>query len=430
MLPIIKFTGELPERLRGRSQLSDEKVRESVKSIIAGVRERGDAALIDYTEKFDHVKLDAKNLRVTESEIDAAYDKVDKRLIEAIRHSARRIRTYHEKQKQKTWLDFGDEGYALGQKITPLGSAAVYVPGGTAMYPSSVLMNVIPASVAGVKRIAMLTPPMKDGSVYPLTLVSAREAGATEIYRVGGAQAIAAAAFGTESIARVDKITGPGNIFVANAKREVYGYVGIDMIAGPSEVLVVADDSAPANYVAADMLSQAEHDALAQAVLITDSERLAREVQQELPKQLAALSRSEIAGRSIDDYGTILLCDSIDDGISAANMVAPEHMELMLKSPFEYLGKVKNAGAIFLGRYSPEPLGDYYAGPNHVLPTSGTARFSSPLSVDDFIKKSSIIYCERDALRAAAEDVEIFAQAEGLGAHARSVAIRFEEGAQ
>lgn len=430
MLPIIKFTGELPERLRGRSQLSDEKVRESVKSIIAGVRERGDAALIDYTEKFDHVKLDAKNLRVTESEIDAAYDKVDKRLIEAIRHSARRIRAYHEKQKQKTWLDFDDEGYALGQKITPLGSAAVYVPGGTAMYPSSVLMNVIPASVAGVKRIAMLTPPMKDGSVYPLTLVSAREAGATEIYRVGGAQAIAAAAFGTESIARVDKITGPGNIFVANAKREVYGYVGIDMIAGPSEVLVVADDSAPANYVAADMLSQAEHDALAQAVLITDSERLAKEVQQELPKQLAALSRSEIAGRSIDDYGTILLCDSIDDGIVAANMVAPEHMELMLKSPFEYLGKVKNAGAIFLGRYSPEPLGDYYAGPNHVLPTSGTARFSSPLSVDDFIKKSSIIYCERDALRAAAEDVEIFAQAEGLGAHARSVAIRFEEGAQ
>lgn len=430
MLPIIKFTGELPERLRGRSQLSDEKVRESVKSIIAGVRERGDAALIDYTEKFDHVKLDSKNLRVTESEIDAAYDKVDKRLIEAIRHSARRIRAYHEKQKQKTWLDFGDEGYALGQKITPLGSAAVYVPGGTAMYPSSVLMNVIPASVAGVKRIAMLTPPMKDGSVYPLTLVSAREAGATEIYRVGGAQAIAAAAFGTESIARVDKITGPGNIFVANAKREVYGYVGIDMIAGPSEVLVVADDSAPANYVAADMLSQAEHDALAQAVLITDSERLAKEVQQELPKQLAALSRSEIAGRSIDDYGTILLCDSIDDGIAAANMVAPEHMELMLKSPFEYLGKVKNAGAIFLGRYSPEPLGDYYAGPNHVLPTSGTARFSSPLSVDDFIKKSSIIYCERDALRAAAEDVEIFAQAEGLGAHARSVAIRFEEGAQ
>ena len=430
MLPIIKFTGELPERLRGRSQLSDEKVRESVKSIIAGVLERGDAALIDYTEKFDHVKLDAKNLRVTESEIDAAYDKVDKRLIEAIRHSARRIRAYHEKQKQKTWLDFGDEGYALGQKITPLGSAAVYVPGGTAMYPSSVLMNVIPASVAGVKRIAMLTPPMKDGSVYPLTLVSAREAGATEIYRVGGAQAIAAAAFGTESIARVDKITGPGNIFVANAKREVYGYVGIDMIAGPSEVLVVADDSAPANYVAADMLSQAEHDALAQAVLITDSERLAKEVQQELPKQLAALSRSEIAGRSIDVYGTILLCDSIDDGIAAANMVAPEHMELMLKSPFEYLGKVKNAGAIFLGRYSPEPLGDYYAGPNHVLPTSGTARFSSPLSVDDFIKKSSIIYCERDALRAAAEDVEIFAQAEGLGAHARSVAIRFEEGAQ
>ena len=430
MLPIIKFTGELPERLRGRSQLSDEKVRESVKSIIAGVRERGDAALIDYTEKFDHVKLDAKNLRVTESEIDAAYDKVDKRLIEAIHHSARRIRAYHEKQKQKTWLDFGDEGYALGQKITPLGSAAVYVPGGTAMYPSSVLMNVIPASVAGVKRIAMLTPPMKDGSVYPLTLVSAREAGATEIYRVGGAQAIAAAAFGTESIARVDKITGPGNIFVANAKREVYGYVGIDMIAGPSEVLVVADDSAPANYVAADMLSQAEHDALAQAVLITDSERLAKEVQQELPKQLAALSRSEIAGRSIDDYGAILLCDSIDDGIAAANMVAPEHMELMLKSPFEYLGKVKNAGAIFLGRYSPEPLGDYYAGPNHVLPTSGTARFSSPLSVDDFIKKSSIIYCERDALRAAAEDVEIFAQAEGLGAHARSVATRFEEGAQ
>ena len=427
MLPIIKFTGELPERLRGRSQLSDEKIRESVRSIIAGVRERGDKALIEYTEKFDHVSIAPENLRVTDAEIEAAYAKVDLKLLSAIRQSSRRIRAYHEKQKRKTWLDFDDEGYALGQKITPLGSAAVYVPGGTAMYPSSVLMNVIPASVAGVKRIVMLTPPMKDGSVYPLTLVTAREAGATEIYRVGGAQAIAAAAFGTESIARVDKITGPGNIFVANAKREVYGYVGIDMIAGPSEVLVVADDSAPANYVAADMLSQAEHDALAQAVLITDSERLAKEVQQELPRQLAALSRSEIAGKSIDDYGTILLCDSIEDGITAANMVAPEHMELMLKSPFEYLSKVKNAGAIFLGRYSPEPLGDYYAGPNHVLPTSGTARFSSPLSVDDFIKKSSIIYCEREALKRAADDVVTFANAEGLGAHARSVAIRFEE---
>ena len=303
MLPIIKFTGELPERLKGRSQLSDAKVMESVRAIIAGVRERGDAALIEYTERFDRVRIAPDRLRVTEEEIDAAYANVDERLLRAIRASARRIRAFHEKQKQKTWLEFESDGYALGQKVTPMGSAAVYVPGGTAMYPSSVLMNVIPASVAGVERIAMLTPPMKDGSVYPLTLVSAREAGATEIYRVGGAQAIAAAAFGTESIARVDKITGPGNIFVANAKREVYGYVGIDMIAGPSEVLVVADADAPARYVAADMLSQAEHDALAQAVLITDSEQLAREVQQELPRQLAQLGRSEIAGRSIDDYG-------------------------------------------------------------------------------------------------------------------------------
>ncbi len=426
MLPIIRFTGELPERLRGRSQLADEGVRDSVRSIIAGVRERGDAALVEYTERFDHARLTPETIRVSEAEIDAAYDSVDARLLEAMRHSAARIRAYHEKQKKLTWLDFNESGYALGQKVTPLDSAAVYAPGGTAMYPSSVLMNVIPASVAGVRRIALLTPPMRDGSVYPLTLVSAREAGATEIYRIGGAQAIAAAAFGTESVPRVDKITGPGNIFVANAKREVFGYVGIDMIAGPSEVLVVADSSAPARYVAADLLSQAEHDALAQAVLITDSEQLALEVQQELPRQLAALGRAEIAGRSIDDYGTILLCDSIEQGIDAANLVAPEHLELMLSSPFEYLGRVRNAGAIFLGRYSPEPLGDYYAGPNHVLPTSGTARFSSPLSVDDFVKRSSIIYCERDALRAAADDVAAFARAEGLGAHARAVEVRFE----
>lgn len=426
MLPIIRFTGELPERLKGRSQLSDERVLKSVRDIIAGVRERGDAALIEYTRMFDHAEIAPGALRVSEQEIDTAYEQVDDELLNAIRASARRIRAYHEKQKTKTWLDFGADGYALGQKITPMSSAAVYVPGGTAMYPSSVLMNVIPASVAGVERIAMLTPPMKDGSVYPLTLVTAREAGVTEVYRVGGAQAIAAAAFGTESIARVDKITGPGNIYVANAKREVYGYVGIDMIAGPSEVLLVADSSAPARYVAADMLSQAEHDALAQAVLITDSEELALEVQRELPAQLAALDRAEIAGRSIDDYGTILLCDSIEQGIAAANMVAPEHLELMLSEPFAYLGQVKNAGAIFLGRYSPEPLGDYYAGPNHVLPTSGTARFSSPLSVDDFIKKSSIIYCGREQLREAARDVMTFARAEGLDAHARSVGVRFE----
>lgn len=426
MLPIIKFTGELPARLRGRSQLGDERVRESVRAIIADVRARGDAALIEYTERFDHVKLDAPSLRVSAAEINAAYDRVDKKLLGAIRESARRIFAYHEKQKRQSWIDFNEPGYALGQKITPMAKVAVYVPGGTAMYPSSVLMNVIPAAVAGVERIVMLTPPMRDGSVYPLTLVSAREAGATEIYRIGGAQAIAAAAFGTATVPRVDKITGPGNIYVANAKREVYGYVGIDMIAGPSEVLVVADSDAPARYVAADMLSQAEHDALAQAVLITDSAELAQAVQRELPRQLAQLGRSDIAGRSIDNYGTILLCDSIEQGIEAANLVAPEHMELMLRNPFEYLGRVRNAGAIFLGRYASEPLGDYYAGPNHVLPTSGTARFSSPLSVDDFVKRSSIVYCDRDALRAAAENVGIFAQAEGLDAHARAVGVRFE----
>ena len=427
MLPIIRFDGTLPERLSGRSQLSNEAVRASVRDIIAGVRERGDAALLEYTAKFDKVTLSADQIRVSEAEIDEAYAHVDAELLAAIKASARRIRAFHEKQLTKTWIDFGDEGYALGQKITPLGSVAVYVPGGTAMYPSSVLMNVIPASVAGVKRIVMLTPPMKDGGVYPLTLVSAREAGATEVYRVGGAQAIAAAAFGTETVPRVDKITGPGNIYVANAKREVYGYVGIDMIAGPSEVLVIADDSAPARYVAADMLSQAEHDALAQAVLITDCERLAREVQQELPRQLEALERREIAGKSVNDYATILLCDSIEQCVQAANLVAPEHMELMVRSPFEYIGLVQNAGAIFLGQNAPEPLGDYYAGPNHVLPTSGTARFSSPLNVDDFVKKSSIIYATREALCAARDDVTVFARAEGLGAHARAVEIRFEE---
>ena len=424
MLPIIKFTGELPERLKGRSQRSDAKVMESVRAIIAGVRERGDAALIEYTERFDRVRIAPDRLRVTEEEIDAAYAKVDERLLSAIRASARRIRAFHEKQKQKTWLEFESDGYALGQKVTPMGSAAVYVPGGTAMYPSSVLMNVIPASVAGVERIAMLTPPMKDGSVYPLTLVSAREAGATEIYRVGGAQAIAAAAFGTESIARVDKITGPGNIFVANAKREVYGYVGIDMIAGPSEVLVVADADAPARYVAADMLSQAEHDRLASAVLVTDSQALAQAVSDEVERQLACLPREAIARESIERFGRILVTDDLPAAIEAANELAPEHLELCVAEPEKWLPRVRNAGSVFLGRYCPESLGDYLAGPNHTLPTSGTARFSSPLSVDDFIKKTQYTYYTPEALAEVAQDIAVFARAEGLEAHARAALIR------
>ena len=427
MMPLIYSDRAQQElkRLLDRSSLNSERELAAVKQIIAEVRARGDEALLEYTRRFDCPDMTAQGLRVTQDEIESAYAQVDEKLLKAMRRSAANVRAFHEKQKQKTWLDV-QKGRTLGQLIRPIASAGVYVPGGTAAYPSSVLMNVLPAKVAGVGRIVMVTPAGKDGSICPLTLVSAHEAGVDEIYKVGGAQAIAALAFGTESIPKVDKITGPGNIYVALAKREVFGFVGIDMIAGPSEVLVLADGSASPAYVAADLLSQAEHDALAAPILITDSEDLARAVAGELDKQLAALPRNEIATAALQNHGGLIVTPDMEEAVRLANDIAPEHLELLVQNPFELLGSIENAGAIFLGENAPEPLGDYFAGPNHVLPTSGTARFFSPLSVDDFIKKSSIISYSREALREVYEDIAIFAEAEGLSAHARSALIRFE----
>lgn len=427
MIPVIGFTDtkELKARLMDRSQLTDENVSRAVKEIVAAVRDRGDEALFAYTARFDKASLTKESLRVTRQEIDKAYDQAPAGWLSAMKGAIARITDFHEKQKQKTWLDF-QQGIALGQVVRPLAKVGVYVPGGTAAYPSSVLMNVLPAKVAGVKDIIMVTPPGADGSVsYPLALVAADMAGVTEIYKVGGAQAVAALAFGTESIPRVDKIVGPGNIYVANAKREVFGHVGIDMVAGPSEVLVIADDSATPAYVAADLLSQAEHDALAAVVLVTPSKALAEKVQGELEAQLAKLPRREIATEALKRYGTIVLVGDKQEALDAANAIAPEHLELSVEAPYEWLGGIENAGSIFMGHYAPEPLGDYYAGPNHVLPTSGTARFFSPLSVDDFIKKSSVIWYDQKALREVAEDVITLAHNEGLDAHANAVAIRF-----
>lgn len=426
MIPILMATDmeALQKRVMNRSQLRNDDVARTVKEIVRRVREEGDAALFDYTERFDHVTLTADTVEVTREEIDAAYAASSPAWLDAMREASRRITAFHEKQKQNTWIDF-QPGIALGQKITPLRRVGVYVPGGTAAYPSSVLMNVIPAKVAGVREIVMVTPPGKDGVSYPPALVAADIAGVDRIFRVGGAQAVAALAFGTESIPRVDKITGPGNIFVANAKREVFGHVGIDMVAGPSEVLVIADDSANPAFVAADLLSQAEHDPLAAAVLVTNSERLARTVDAELARQTALLPRSEIIRRSLDAYGTIVVAADLAACADVANRIAPEHLELAVAEPYALLPLIENAGAIFLGHWSPEPLGDYLAGPNHVLPTSGTARFFSPLSVDDFVKKSSLIYCTREELRAVSEQVTLLARAEGFDAHANAVAIRF-----
>lgn len=415
----------LNARLMNRSQLTDETVSLQVKEIVKNVREKGDAALLEYTARFDKVNFEPGDMKVTAEETALAYEKAAPEWISAMREAAKRIEAFHEKQKQKTWLDF-EEGIHLGQMVRPLSSVGVYVPGGTAAYPSSVLMNVIPAKVAGVEKIVMVTPPGPGGTVsYPLTLVAADIAGVDEIYKVGGAQGIAALAFGTETVPRVDKITGPGNIYVANAKREVFGHVGIDMVAGPSEVLVIADGSANPAFVAADLLSQAEHDALSAVVLVTPARELAYAVAQELDKQVLQLERREIAGASLNKYGTIVLTEDLLQAARIANEVAPEHLELCVADPYGLLPHIRNAGAIFLGHYSPEPLGDYFAGPNHVLPTSGTARFFSPLSVDDFVKKSSLIHYERDALRAAAEDIILLARKEGLQAHAKAVAIRF-----
>ena len=398
-----------------------------VNDIIANVRTNGDAAIFDYTKRFDGADINASNILVTREEIEEAYTKVDPELVDVIRKALVNIREYHEKQRQYSWFDSRPNGTMLGQKVTPLASAGVYVPGGKAVYPSSVLMNVIPARVAGVEKIVMVTPPGKDGKVNPNTLVAANEAGADEIYKAGGAQAIAALAFGTKSIPKVDKIVGPGNIYVALAKKAVYGYVSIDSIAGPSEILVLADETANPGYVAADLLSQAEHDELASAILVTTSRELAEAVSVEVDRFIQKLSRKEIMSKSIENYGYILVADKMQDAIDAANEIASEHLEIMTKNPFEVMTKIKNAGAIFIGEYSSEPLGDYFAGPNHILPTNGTAKFFGPLSVDDFVKKSSIIYYSREALEPIHKDIIKFATSEQLTAHANSIKVRFEE---
>ena len=398
-----------------------------VNDIINNVRSNGDVVIFDYTKRFDGADINASNIRVTKEEIEEAYTLVDPELIDVIRKALVNIREYHEKQRQYSWFDSKPNGTMLGQKVTPLATTGVYVPGGKAVYPSSVLMNVIPAKVAGVEKIVMVTPPGKDGKVNPNTLVAANEAGADEIYKVGGAQAIAALAFGTESIPKVDKIVGPGNIYVALAKKAVYGYVSIDSIAGPSEILVLADETANPRYVAADLLSQAEHDELASAILVTTSKELAEAVSVEVDKFIAELSRKEIMTKSIENYGYILVAESMQDAIDAANDIASEHLEIMTKNPFEVMTKIKNAGAIFIGEYSSEPLGDYFAGPNHILPTNGTAKFFGPLSVDDFVKKSSIIYYSREALAPIHKDIIKFATSEQLTAHANSIKVRFPE---
>lgn len=414
------------ENLLKRSPNQYENYAETVNQIIEDVRKRKDLALFEYTKRFDKAELDRDSIRVSAEEIKEAYTLIDPDILNVIRKAAKNIEIYHAKQKQYSWFDSEPSGIILGQKVTPIGAVGVYVPGGKAAYPSSVLMNVIPARVAGVERIAMVTPPDSDGKVYAGTLVAANEAGVTEIYKVGGAQAIAALAHGTESIRKVDKIVGPGNIYVALAKKAVYGHVSIDSIAGPSEILVIADETANPRYVAADLLSQAEHDELASAILITTSQEVAEQVSLEVERFTETLSRREIIIKSLENYGYILLADTIEEAVEAANEIASEHLEILTRDPFLIMTKIKNAGAIFLGEYSSEPLGDYFAGPNHVLPTNGTAKFFSPLGVDDFIKKSSIISYSREALETVYPDIVKFAKAEGLTAHANSIAVRFE----
>lgn len=428
---IVKLTDEtknnILENLLKRSPNSYGKFEAAVGEILSNVRANKDAALFKYTKDFDKADINASNIVVTKEEIEEAYTKVDPMLVNVIRKALKNIKEYHEKQKQYSWFDSKPDGTILGQKVTALSRVGVYVPGGKAAYPSSVLMNVIPAKVAGVEQIIMCTPPDHEGKVYPTTLVAANEAGVDVIYKAGGAQAIAAMAYGTESVPKVDKICGPGNIYVALAKKAVFGYVSIDSVAGPSEILVIADETANPRYVAADLLSQAEHDEMASAILITTSNELAQKVSDEIDGFLKELSRSEIISKSLDNYGYILLVDNIDDAVDAANEIASEHLEIVTKDPFNTMTKIKNAGAIFLGEYSSEPLGDYFAGPNHVLPTNGTAKFFSALSVDDFIKKSSIISYSRNALEEIHNDIETFATAEHLTAHANSIKVRFEK---
>lgn len=420
-------TKDILENLLKRSPNQYGSYETAVREILAKIQEEGDGALFAYTKKFDRAEITEQNVRVTDEEIREAYETVDPALVDVIRKSLVNIRNYHEKQKQNSWFTSSEDGTMLGQKVTPLEKVGVYVPGGKAVYPSSVLMNIVPAKVAGVDRIIMTTPPGPDGKVNPSTLVAANEAGADEIYKAGGAQAIGALAYGTQSIPKVDKIVGPGNIFVALAKKAVYGHVSIDSIAGPSEILVLADDSANPRFVAADLLSQAEHDELASAILITTSRELAEKVSSEVDEFVKKLSRKDIIQKSLDQFGYILLAETMDQAVEAANAIASEHMEIVTRNPFEVMMKVRNAGAIFIGEYSSEPLGDYFAGPNHVLPTNGTAKFFSPLSVDDFIKKSSIVYYSRKALKKIHKDVEQFAASEQLTAHANSIAVRFED---
>ena len=428
---ILKLTKEtqnnILENLLKRSPNSYGEFESRVNDIIQNVREKRDEAIFEYTLKFDGATIDQDNICVTEEEIKEAYEQVDPKLLDVIRKALVNIRDYHAKQKQYSWFDSDESGIILGQKVTPLKTVGVYVPGGKAVYPSSVLMNVIPAKVAGVSNIIMTTPCGKDGKVYPSTLVAAKEAGVDAIYKVGGAQAIAALAFGTESIPKVDKIVGPGNIYVALAKKAVFGYVSIDSIAGPSEIMVLADETANPRFVAADLLSQAEHDEMASAILVTTSEALAEQVSVEVDKFVTTLSRNEIIQKSLDNYGYILVADTMQDAIDTVNEIASEHLELVTKNPFETMTKIRNAGAIFIGEYSSEPLGDYFAGPNHVLPTNGTAKFFSPLSVDDFIKKSSIISYSREALEPVYKDIVQFAECEKLTAHANSIRVRFED---
>ena len=420
-------TKDILESLLKRSPNNYGKFESTVADILAKVKSEGDAALFAYTKEFDKAEVNKENIRVTEVEIQEAYDKIDPALLEVIRKALVNIRKYHEKQIQNSWFTSETNGTMLGQKVTPLNRVGVYVPGGKAVYPSSVLMNIVPAKVAGVPNIVMTTPPGKDGKICASTLVAAKEAGADEIYKVGGAQAIGALAFGTESIPKVDKIVGPGNIFVALAKKAVYGYVSIDSIAGPSEILVLADETANPHFVAADLLSQAEHDELACAILITTSREFADKVDEEVKGFVEVLSRKEIIQKSLYNFGYILIAEDMEEAIEAANEIAPEHMEIVTANPFEDMMKVKNAGAIFIGEYSSEPLGDYFAGPNHVLPTNGTAKFFSALSVDDFIKKSSIVYYSKAALRDIHKDIIQFATSEQLTAHANSIAVRFED---
>jgi histidinol dehydrogenase len=416
----------LYKKLSERSQFELGDVLKRVEDIVNNVKVKGDKAVLEYTGMFDRVELTANTLKVTAQEIKEAYNQVDERLIEVIRRAKANIESFHEKQKEKSWFSTESDGVILGQLYRPLSVVGVYVPGGTAAYPSSVLMNIIPAKVAGVEKIVMITPPKANG-INPAVLVAANEAGVNEIYKVGGAQGIAALAFGTLVIPKVDKIVGPGNAYVAMAKRVVYGYCDIDAIAGPSEIAVIADESAKPAYIAADLLSQAEHDVLASSILVTSSEKIAKEVQIEVERQVALLPRKEIAVQSLKNYGAIVITENIDKAVDIVNEIAPEHLELCVEEPFNMLGSIKNAGAIFLGHYASEPLGDYFAGPNHVLPTNGTARFFSPLNVGDFIKKSSVISYTRKALEKVKDDIILFAEAEGLTAHANAIRVRFEK---